>query len=177
MTTSFSSPTCSPVVAAIRREGCGFVGSFVNAPGSVDSSLALDEPPPSVGLELWDGPVRPEVVRPGSAAWARRYAHFAAYVSRIGARLGLSPDNERLYKVAWVGGCVLFDTAILRACGGFQFWRELPDAHEGEDVVAQLRVMARAGGAALVRSGAWHQEVPTTMPRHERGVDAPQLLA
>jgi len=90
--------------------------------------------------------------------------------------MGLSRANERLYKVAWVGGCVLFDTAVLRAAGGFRFWTELADGHVGEDVVAQLHVMALAGGAGLVPSGAWHQEVPTTIPHERRTVDAPYVL-
>lgn len=161
---------------AIRRAGCGFVGSFVNAPGSVDSNAAVDEPPPEVRLELWDGPVRPEVVLPDSPSWERRHLHFAAYLRRLAARSGIDRTNERLYKVAWVGGCVLFDTAVLRDAGGFGFWDELDDRHVGEDVVAQLRVMAVAGGAGLIPSGAWHQEVPTTMPHELRTVDAPHVL-
>ena len=62
--------------------------------------------------------------------------------------LGQSGDDrahERLYKVAWVGACVLYDRAALLACGGFDFWPELPPEHVGEDVVAQLRVMERFG--------------------------------
>jgi hypothetical protein len=76
---------------------------------------------------------------------------------------------------AWIGGCVLYDSARLRAAGGFGFWRELPPEHCGEDVLAQLRVMARFGGCGLIPSGACHQELPTTVPwrRH----DAPRLLA
>jgi hypothetical protein len=68
--------------------------------------------------------------------------------------------------VAWVGGCVLFDTACLRAAGGYDFWqRELPAQHCGEDVLAQQRVMARYGGCAILPSGAYHMELPTTWPR------------
>jgi hypothetical protein len=88
--------------------------------------------------------------------------------------MGVTKDRQRLYKVAWVGGCVMFDTEKLRNVGGFSFWSRLPDEHAGEDVVAQLRVMAAYGGAAVAPSGAWHQEVPTTVP--QRDCDAPLVL-
>ena len=68
--------------------------------------------------------------------------HNAANVHHLAARLGLGPRDQRLYKVAWVGGCVLFDVAKLRGAGGFDFWPRLPVPHAGEDVVAQLRVLA-----------------------------------
>ncbi len=90
-------------------------------------------------------------------------------------RLGLTAAGERLYKVAWIGGCVMFDTAKLRAVGGFQFWRQLPPEHCGEDVLIQCRVMARYGGCGLIPSGAYHQELPTTLA--ERRIDAPFALA
>jgi hypothetical protein len=41
-------------------------------------------------------------------------------------------------------------------------------------VLAQLRVMARFGGCAVIPSGAYHLELPTTVPR--RDCDAPRLL-
>jgi hypothetical protein len=46
--------------------------------------------------------------------------------------------------------------------------------HAGEDVLAQLRVMASHGGCGIMPSGAYHQELPTTVP--DRRVDAPQVL-
>lgn len=82
--------------------------------------------------------------------------------------------GKRTYRVAWIGGCVLYDVSCLRAVGGFSFWRELPKNHCGEDVLAQLRVMARFGGCGLLPSRAYHQELPTTVA--ERGVDAAKLL-
>jgi hypothetical protein len=68
----------------------------------------------------------------------------------------------------------MFDTAKLRSAGGFDFWRELPAEHCGEDVLAQLRVMERYGGCGLIPSGAYHMEVPTTIPMRE--IDAPKVL-
>ena len=81
----------------------------------------------------------------------------------------------RHYRVAWIGGCVLFDTGKLREVGGFDFWPELPASHCGEDVLAQLRVMARFGGCGIFPSGAYHMELPTTIVTRE--VDAPKVLA
>ena len=73
-----------------------------------------------------------------------------------------------------IGGCVLFDSEKLRAAGGFDFWRQLPCEHCGEDVLAQLRVMARYGGCGIIPSGAYHMELPTTITGRE--VDAPRVL-
>ena len=75
--------------------------------------------------------------------------------------------------MAWTGGCVLYETAKLRAVGGFSFWAELPPEHAGEDVLAQLRVKEGFGGCGLLPSGAYHQELPTTVP--ERRLDAPAV--
>jgi hypothetical protein len=78
------------------------------------------------------------------------------------------------YKVAWVGGCVLFRRSDLLAAGGFAFWEQLPPEHAGEDVAAQWNVMARSGGVGLLPSGAVHLEAPTTIPH--RPVDAFDIL-
>lgn len=60
----------------------------------------------------------------------------------------------RAYKIAWIGGCVLYDRAALVEAGGFDFWQRLPADHAGEDVAAQQRVLARFGGAGVLPSGA-----------------------
>ena len=116
----------------------------------------------------------PEQVTPGSPQWDRHHLHSAANLFHVQQRLGLGRDQTRCYRVAWIGGCVLFDCAKLRAAGGFDFWRELPQQHCGEDVLAQLRVMARFGGCGIIPSGAYHMELPTTIG--EREVDAPLVL-
>lgn len=159
---------------AITAARCGFVGSFVNAPSAVGASTGIDRCPDDLELEPFAGGVTPEHVEPGTPEWERHRVHFSAYLDGLCRRHGLTRTREMLYRVAWVGGCVLFDAEKLRAAGGFSFWPELPPEHVGEDVLAQLRVMARFGGAGLAPSGAWHQEVPTTMPR--RSFDAPHLL-
>lgn len=154
---------------AIGTHNCGFVGSALMGLSFLDNVR-----PEQQAIEFWDGPVLPEAVRPGSRAWGRHYLHSAANLYHLQTRLGITADNQRLYRVAWVGGCVLFDTAKLREVGGFDFWERLPTEHCGEDVLAQLRVMARYGGCAIIPSGAYHQELPTTLPTRE--VDAPKVL-
>jgi glycosyltransferase involved in cell wall biosynthesis len=157
------------LVVAIRHHRCGFVGSGVIGLSYVDDVRADEQ-----DIELWDGPVLPEAIEPGGPGWERHRLHNAANLWHVQRRLGITPDRQRVYKVAWVGGCVLYDAEKLRACGGYSFWTELPQEHAGEDVLAQLRVMARFGGCGLIPSGAFHQELPTTVPVRE--VDAPLVL-
>jgi hypothetical protein len=153
----------------IVQQGCGFVGSALHG-----LSYLGQLRPEQEGIEMWNGPVQPETVRPGSPAWRRHYLHSAANLWHVQARMGLRADEQRCYRVAWVGGCVLFDTDKLRRCGGFDFWTELPPNHCGEDVLAQLRVMERFGGCGVIPSGAYHMELPTTVTR--RDADAPHVL-
>ena len=75
------------------------------------------------------------------------------------------------YKVAWASACVLYDTAKLRDVGGFSFWRRLPVEHCGEDVLAQLELMKVHGGCGVMPSGAYHQELPTTIPHRDVGAE------
>ncbi|SMB80333.1 glycosyltransferase family 2 protein [Deinococcus hopiensis] len=157
------------MVDAIRREGCGFVGSAV-----IGLSYRTDVRPHQQGVEFWEGAVQPETVRPGLPTWERYKLHNAANLLHVQEREAPAPEGSRVYKVAWVGGCVLYDRACLEAVGGFGFWRELPEHHAGEDVLAQQRVMARFGGCGIMPSGVYHQELPTTLPHRE--VDAPKVL-
>jgi GT2 family glycosyltransferase len=157
------------LLRALTRTRCGFIGSAV-----IGLSYLDDVRPHQQAIEFVDDAIEPEVVRPGTAQWERHRVHSAANLYHVARRLGITPACERLYRVAWVGGCVLYDTTKLRECGGFGFWRALPRDHCGEDVLAQLRVMARFGGCGLIPSGAYHQELPTTLPC--RDVDAPKVL-
>jgi GT2 family glycosyltransferase len=157
------------LLMAIREQQCGFVGSALHGLGHLE-----DVRPHQQRIEFWEERVAPEEVVPDSPAWARHQLHSAANLFHVQQKLGLTRDDTRPYRVAWVGGCVLFDTAKLRAVGGFDFWRELPPQHCGEDVLAQLRVMERYGGCAIIPSGAYHMELPTTVT--ERPVDAPHVL-
>lgn len=156
---------------ALRAAGCGFVGSAVQGLSYLDDS----RPHERAGLTLWPGnEVQPERVRPGTDAFDRWPLHNAANLAHAAAELAIPAGEWRLYRVAWVGGCVLFDRAALVDCGGFDFWDQLPPGHAGEDVAAQWRVMERYGGAGILPSGAVHLEAPTTVD--DRDTDAAQEI-
>ncbi len=165
----FEDYTLQNMVTAIREEGCGYVGTPL-----IGLSFIDDVRPHQQHVEFWDGPVQPEKVRPNTPEWERYKLHNAANVYHLQQRLGLKSSNPVRYHVAWVGGCVLYDAEKLRSVGGFTFWKELPDVHAGEDVLAQLRVMDSFGGCGILPSGVYHQELPTTIP--DRPVDAPKVL-
>src|SRR5690606_30680561 len=118
--------------------------------------------------------VRPERVRPGTAAFERWPLHNAASLAHAAVDHGVREHGPRAYRVAWVGGCVLYDRERLLAAGGFDFWRDLPIHHSGEDVAAEWRVMDRDGGSGVVPSGAVHLEAPTTST--ERRVEARDIV-
>ncbi len=154
---------------AMRAQQCGFVGSALHG-----LSHVTDRRPHQQHIELWESTVEPEQVAPGTAAWERHHLHSAANLFHVQQNLALERHETRCYRVAWIGGCVLFDSDKLRAAGGFDFWRQLPPEHCGEDVLAQLRVMERYGGCGIIPSGAYHMELPTTVIG--RDVDAPRVL-
>lgn len=158
------------LLRVIRAEGCGLAGAAM-----IGLSYADDVRPHEQAVERWDGPVQPERVLPGTSAWDRYRLHNAANLLHVERAMGATDADPIRYKIAWAAGCVLFDAAALRGVGGFGFWRELPPEHAGEDVLAQVRVMAAAGGCGVMPSGAYHQELPTTVP--DREVDAPRVLA
>lgn len=156
--------------AAIRDLRCGFVGF---APQGL-SFLDDDRPQERVSFEPWPDGVTPERVRHGSESHRRWPLHNAANLAHLAAEWSLPEGTWLAYRIAWVGGCVLYDRQALRECGGFDFWDRLPDVHSGEDVAAQWRVMERFGGAGLLPSGAVHLEAATTVP--VRDVDAADVL-
>ena len=146
--------------AALLASGCGFVGAAVQGL----SYLGDRRPQEGDAFEPWDGPPTPELVERGTPAFERWRLHNAANLTHVALDLDLPEGDWLLYKVAWVGACVLYDREKLLSVGGFSFWRSLPPAHAGEDAAAQGRVMAAFGGAGLVPSGAVHLESPTTVP-------------
>ena len=162
-------PLLARLLRVLREQDCGFAGAPLVGLSHLD-----DVRPWQQAIEVWDGPVRPERLTPDSPAWARHHLHSAANAEHVARRLGASDERPVVYKVAWVGGCVLYDVAKLRDVGGFGFWRSLPEAHCGEDVLAQLRVMERYGGCGVLPSGAYHLQLPTTV--EDRSCDAPRLL-
>ncbi|WP_291041217.1 glycosyltransferase family 2 protein [Herbiconiux sp.] len=150
---------------ALGALGCGFVGSAVQGLSYLDD----ERPHQQESFELWSGGVAPERIRRGTPGFERWPLHNAANLAHIARRTALPPEGWAAYKIAWVGGCVLFRRDALVASGGFVFDRELPEGHSGEDVAAQWRVMERFGGAGILPSGAVHLESPTTVP--DRSVD------
>lgn len=160
----------------LRAEKCGFVGAY-----PVGLSYRDDVRPYQQTVEFWEGPVRPEVVEPGSAAWNRAPIHFAANLYHVSRRL--DPGEFRRYKVAWVGACAIYDREKLLAVGGYDFATQLPRYHSGEDVVVQNLLLRRFGGCALMPSGTYHAEVPTTILNDAGAIDRhalellPELVA
>jgi GT2 family glycosyltransferase len=157
------------MLTAIREEQCGFVGCAV-----IGFSFLNDIRPHQQNIEFWEGRVQPETIKPNGPGWERWMLHNAANLHHIAQKYNITPENQRKYKVAWVGGCVMYDVAKLHELGGFSFWQDLPSDHCGEDVLAQLRVMARYGGCGIIPTRVYHQELPTTVPNRE--VDAPKVL-
>ena len=157
------------LVKMIQKEDCGFVGAAVIGLSYLDD-YRLDQQ----HIELWNGPVEPEVIRPGLPGWERHKLHNAANLYHVQENLGASPDHPLAYRVAWVGAAVLYNAERLREVGGFKFWELLPPEHSGEDVLVQLRVLARYGGCGMIPSGVYHQELPTTIT--DRRVDAPRVV-
>lgn len=155
---------------ALCTLGCGFVGSAVQGLSYLDD----DRPHQRTEFELWHDGVSPERMRRGAEGFGRWQLHNAANLAHQAASMDLAEDEWRAYRVAWVGGCVLYDRAELVAAGGFGFWDQLPVDHAGEDVAAQWRVMERSGGAGLVPSGAVHLEAPTTVVH--RDVEATDVV-
>jgi hypothetical protein len=155
---------------ALEEERIGFVGQAL-----IGLSYRNDYRPHEQVIELWEGPVEPELVTPQHASWQRHVLHNAANILHVQEKLQLTPHTPKKYKVAWVGGCVLYDAQKLGETGGFKFWTEVPREHAGEDVLAQLRVMKRYGGCGLLPSGAYHQEALTTITN--RKFDIPKELA
>lgn len=161
---------------ALGELGCGFVAAAMQGLSHLDDR----RPGECAPFEVWDGPVRPERVVKGGPQWQRWTLGNAANGIHLAESLGLDtgvlpPPGRRVpYKLAWAAGCVLFDRAALVESGGFEFWREVPaDAH-GEDVLVQLRVMARRGGAGILPGGAYHQQSATTIG--DRSVSAVDVL-
>lgn len=153
----------------LEKEGCGFVGAAV-----IGLSYEKEIRAHQQNIEFWEDPVHPECVGPDTPEWERYVLHNAANIYHIEKKYGISPDQPRAYKIAWVGGCVMYDAEKLREVGGFSFWKELPEKHCGEDVLAQLRVMKKYGGCGIIPSGVYHQELETTIS--DRKINAPEFL-
>jgi GT2 family glycosyltransferase len=155
---------------AIVELRCGLVGAPVQGLSYLDDH----RPDELVPFERWRGRPEPEQIDPGTPEWQRFTLHNAANPVHLAERHVRPGERWVPYKIAWVGGCVLYDRRELDSVGGFGFWPLLPARHCGEDVLVQQRVLARAGGAGILPSGAYHLESPTTVP--DRTVQARDVV-
>ncbi len=164
------------LLEAIQEQRCGFVGAFPTG-----LSFTEDVRRAQQIIEFWEGRVRPEAVEPGSPAWERAQLHRAANAYHVSQ--SLKPGETRLYKVAWVASCILYDRGKLTEVGGFEFWSRLPRYHSGEEVLVQNLMMRRWGGCAVLPSGTYHSEMPSTVLNSRGAVDGhaldllPELVA
>src|SRR6476620_6057055 len=90
------------LLQTLRHSDCGFVGAF---PAGL--SFRRDVRPEQQVVEYWDGPVEAETIEPDTPAWQRWQLHRAANLWHLSRHL--RPDELRLYKVAWVTSCVMYD--------------------------------------------------------------------
>ena len=153
----------------LQKTNAGFVGSAV-----IGLSYKNDFRAHQQHIEFWENDILPETIIPGSLVWQRYKLHNAANIMHVAEQLNVTAEDPKYYKIAWVGGCVMYQTEMLKDVGGFQFWKDLPEEHCGEDVLAQLRVMKKFGGCGILPSGVYHQELETTIP--ERKINAPEFL-
>ena len=162
-------PVMERMLGVLRQERCGFVGCAAAGLPYLD-----DVRPHQQGIELWDGPVRPEPIDPDRVPWHRSAVNAAANPLHLERRL--APDGRVVrYKVAWVGGAnVLFDRAKLQEVGGFSFWPELPPDHAGEEVLVQLLLLHAHGGCGILPCGTYHMCLATNVPDRRR--NATELL-
>jgi glycosyltransferase involved in cell wall biosynthesis len=144
------------LLETLQVQHCGFVGAFPAGLSHRD-----DVRPEQQVVDYWDGPVQPEMVEPDSPQWGRAQLHRAANLYHLSR--SLPPGEFRLYKVAWIASCILYDRAKLLEVGGFSFWPRLPRYHSGEEVLVQNLLMRRWGGCALMPSGTYYAQVPTTV--------------
>jgi glycosyltransferase involved in cell wall biosynthesis len=109
--------------------------------------------------------------------------HRAAMLAASSAPFALFCDDDvwlepgvvgRLHEAIVELRCGLVGAAVQGLSYLHDFWPDLPAAHCGEDVLVQHRVLARAGGAGILPSGAVHLESPTTVP--DRTVQARTVI-
>ena len=160
-------PVIERLLSVLEAEKCGFVGAF---PAGL--TFAEDVRPDQQTIELWEGPVQPEVVEPEGPGWERWQLHRAANLYHVAQKLALPPGKFLRYKVAWVASCALYSREKLLEVGGFSFWKKLPRYHKAEDIVVQNLLMRRFGGCCVVPSGTYYSQVETTTFSPEGTVDA-----
>jgi len=154
----------------LQTEDLGFVGCAVTG-----LEYLNDVRPHQQGIEVWQGPVRPEPFEPDTIPWGRHVVNNAANLLHLEQRLARNGQTVR-YKVAWVGGAnVLFNRQKLLSVGGFSWWERLPPEHAGEEVVVQFLLIRKYGGCGILPSGTYHLGLPTNVPDRQR--NATELFA
>lgn len=143
------------LLQVLREEECAFVGSF-----PCGLSRGEDSCPDQPGLQFWEGPVQPETLEPDTPEWERRNWQQTAEPYHLG--LTVLPGETRRCRVAWIASCVLYDRGKLLEVGGFAFWNRLPRDHSGEEVLVQNLLMRRWGGCAILPSGFYCSEIPSS---------------
>lgn len=156
------------MLKSIKTCGGAFIGAF---PAGL--SFRDDIRPQQQAIEYWEGSIQPEIIEPGSDEWERWNLHRAANLYHISQRI--PPGEYRLYKVAWVASCILYDRKKLVKIGGFSFWPQLPRYHSGEEVLVQNLLMRRWGGAAMIPSGTYYSQLPSTVLNEQGSVDGHAL--
>jgi glycosyltransferase involved in cell wall biosynthesis len=156
------------MVDTLVEEQCGFVGAF---PAGL--SYRNDVRPDQQIIEYWDGPVQPEAVWPDTPQWERAQLHRAANLYHVSQNL--STGESRLYKLAWIASCILYDRKKVLEVGGYSFWDRLPRYHSGEEVLLQNLLMRRWGGASIMPSGTYYSEVTSTVLNDDGTVDGHAL--
>jgi hypothetical protein len=146
------------MLGVLRSEGCGFVGCPAVEPQYLDNVR-----PNQQQIELWGGPVRPELFTAETIPWHRAAINSAA--NPLHPEQRLLPNGETVrYRVAWVGGAnLLFDREKLEAVGAFRWWPCLPQVHAGEEVVVQFLMLRYFGGCGILPNGTYHLCSPTTI--------------
>ncbi len=156
------------LVKTIQEQGCGFVGAFPNG-----LSYRDDFRPHQQHIEFWDELVTPESITPDSPEWERNVLHRAANLYHIS--LQVPPGEKRLYKVAWIAACILYDREKLLEIGGFSFWDRLPRYQSGEEVLVQNLMMRHWGGCSIIPSGTYFSQMPSTVLNDKGTVDGSAL--
>lgn len=150
------------LLSVVRTDGCGFAGA-----AAAGLMYLEDVRPHQQGIEVWEGPVRPEPITPESIPEHRHSVNVAANPLHVEQRLTPTGETVR-YKIAWIGGAnVVYDRAKLLDVGGFSFWDRLPAKHAGEDAVVQFLLIHAYGGCGVLPSGTYHLCLETTVPDRE----------
>jgi hypothetical protein len=158
------------LLSVLEAEKCGFVGAF---PAGL--TFANEIRPEQQKVELWQGPVRPEIIEKDGPGWERWHLHRAANLHHVAQEL--APGEFLRYKIAWISACVLYSQEKLLEIGGFSFWDRLPRHHKAEDIVVQNLLMRGYGGCGIIPSGTYHAQVETTTsPEGTAEADAVELL-